>query len=186
MPAPIPSDEPDQITAGTTVFWTKFFPGYPASQYALKYSLQRIGGLITITAAQNGSGDDFLVSLDATTTSDYPPGCYTWTAYVEQGTVRTGLCRGSISILTSPLAALGTTHASRTLALIEAAIEGRIPNGLESTNIDNQEIQRIPMWRLSELQRIYQAKVANEANSAGMRAGLPNRRTSWARFTQVR
>ena len=186
MPAQIPSDEPDQITAGTTVYWTKYFPGYPASQFALKYSLQRVGGIITIAAAQNGTGDDFLISLDAITTGNYPPGCYTWTAYVEEGASRTGLARGTMSVLPSPLMALGTTHATRMLALIEAALEGRIPNGLENTNIDNQEIQRIPIAKLSQLQRIYQAKVANEQNSAATRAGLPNRRNVFARFTAVR
>lgn len=48
------------------------------------------------------------------------------------------------------------------LALIEAALEGRVPRGLESTTIDGQQITRIPIVQLHSLRQKYRAERLNE------------------------
>ncbi|MEA3211308.1 MAG: hypothetical protein QOE70_4365 [Chthoniobacter sp.] len=183
MPVSIPTSEPSAITAGDTVQWTRSLPDYPATSNVLKYAFQASGkSLITITAA--ASGADHAVTITADASGNYAPGVYLWTAYVEAGSTRTTVGRGALTILPSPLAALGSTHASRMLVLIEAALEGRIPNGLESTNIDGQQIDRIAVEALERLQLKYQRRVLLEQSAASAAAGLPVRRTLGIRFVR--
>jgi len=175
--APVPNSEPESFTAGETVSWTKFLAGYDSATYALKYALQAAGkSLITISAG-TGESDGFAVNVAGDVTAAYSPGCYIWTAYVEgpSGPLpRTVIARGAISILPSPLIALGTTHASRMLAAIELALEGRIPNGLETTDIDGQRLDRIPVVDLARLRDKYAAKVKLEQQSLiGLLGGRP-------------
>ena len=75
-----------------------------------------------------------------------------------------------------------TTHAERMLALIEAALEGRIPRGLESTNIDGQQIDRIPIAQLHALRVKYRTERASEIAAANAAAGIRPRRTLSIRF----
>lgn len=185
MPA-IPTTEPQSITAGDTLEWKKALPDYPSSLFVLKYSLQRIGSpLIRFAATADESGHAVTVAADVT--ANFLPGVYAWTSFAEG--ISTGrrhtIARGTISILPSPLAELGSSHASRMLALIEAALEGRIPRGLETTDIDGQVLERISFEQLHKLKVVYRAEVTAETNRAEIAAGLPNRRNSFARFTRV-
>ena len=77
-----------------------------------------------------------------------------------------------------------TTHAERMLALIEAALEGRIPRGLESTNIDGQQIDRIPIVQLETLRQKYRAERKGEIAAANAAAGIRPRRTIGIRFVR--
>lgn len=186
MPASVPNSEPEVFTAGETVAWSRLFPGYDSATYTLKYALQAYGkSLINITASA-GEDSGFQVSLDAATTAAYAPGCYVWTAFMESngGTVRTIVARGTVSIQQSPLAAFGPTHSSRMLALIEAALEGRIPNGLESTDIDGQRIDRIPVEALVRIRDKYAAKVKLEQTAAAASLGKRPRNSIGIRFTR--
>jgi hypothetical protein len=75
-----------------------------------------------------------------------------------------------------------TTHAQRMLALIETALEGRIPRGLENTIIDGQQLDRIPLTQLHALRQKYRAERANEIAAVNAAAGTPVRRTIGIRF----
>jgi hypothetical protein len=77
------------------------------------------------------------------------------------------------------------THASRMLALIESALEGRIPAGLEMTIINGQNITRITVTQLSALRDKYLAEVMAERNAARIESGLTSRKNSFVRFRQV-
>lgn len=177
----IPTTEPQSITAGETVAWTKTLPDYPATAWTLKYALQASGKeLITLTAAASGAAH--AITVAAATSAAYAAGVYVWTAYVEQGSTRTTVARGTVTIAASPLAALGSTHNTRMLALIQAALEGRIPNGLESTDIDGQRIDRTSVEILEALERKYQARVQAEQFAAQSAAGIKKRRTIGIRF----
>ncbi len=77
---------------------------------------------------------------------------------------------------------MADSHAVTTLALIEAAIEGRIPRGLEQTSIDGQLITRITIPQLMALRLQYKAEVAAEVDAARIASGLPSRKTMLARF----
>jgi hypothetical protein len=180
----IPTCEPDTFTAGETLQWTRSFPAYPASTYTLKYALQMGATLLTIVAS--ASANDFAVTVADTTTAAFPPGVYLWTAFAETsgGATRTVIARGALTILPSPLIALGTTHASRMLGLIEAALENRIPNGLQSTDIDGQRIDRIDVPSLFRLRDKYRAKVLAEQKLLAAQCGRRGRQSIGIRFTR--
>jgi hypothetical protein len=184
--APIPSSEPQTLTAGETWVWTQTLSDYASTDgWTLKYALQARGqSLISIAASASGAG--YLVNVAAATTVAYVAADYIWTAFVEKAAERYEVERGSITVLPSPLAAFGTTHASRTLALIESALEGRIPRGLEQTNIDGQALSRIPIADLFRLRSYYATLVAAENNKLALASGLPNRRNSFSRFRSVK
>jgi hypothetical protein len=190
MSAPVPTTEPHIIVAGDTLAFTKVVPNYtPGDGWTLNYALQgkTLAGSysaspITFSSSTN-TGSTWSISVAKTTTSAYAPGDYRWTAYVTGGTSeRYAVGSGDVTILPDPSAAVPTSHAVRTLALIEAAMEGRIPRGLEQTIIDGQTLIRIPIPELSRLRDKYRAEVKAEQNAARVAAGLPTRRNSFARF----
>ncbi len=186
MPAPIPTTEPETITAGETLAWTKTVPDYPAPTYVLKYSLQLAGQASLITITATASGAQHAIAVAASVTVLYTPGTYLWTSYAEAGLTRYPVARGNVTILPSPLSAQASTHATRTLALIEAALEGRIPRGLENTNIDGQSLERIPIADLFKLKQHYQALVLREQRLARGKLGLGVTNTIGIKFVRPR
>jgi hypothetical protein len=192
MSAPIPTTEPQTFIAGDTLAFTKTFPNYtPGDGWTLNYSLQgkTLAGSwsaspITFSSSTN-TGAKWSISVSKTTTAAYAPGDYRFTAYVTGGTSeRYTVGSGDITILADPSAAVPTSHAVRTLALIEAAMESRIPRGLEQTIIDGQSLIRIPLPELSKLRDKYRAEVRAEQDAARIATGLSSRRSSVARFIQ--
>ncbi|HEX8313009.1 MAG TPA: hypothetical protein VF614_16915 [Chthoniobacteraceae bacterium] len=182
MPAAVPNSEPAQITAGETITWSRALSEYPAPEWTLKYALQASGkDLITVVSA--ASGEAHLVTISAGTSLGYAAGSYIAVAYVENAAgSRYVVDRRVITILPSPLSGTDSSHAVRTLALIEAALEGRVPNGLESTDIDGQSLSRIPIADLHRLRDKYRREVFVEAEAARRAAGLRIRRTIGIRF----
>jgi hypothetical protein len=190
MSAPIPTTEPQTIVAGDTLAFTKTFPNYtPGDGWTLNYSLQgkTLAGSFSASpitfASSTNTGSVWSISVAKSTTDDWAPGDYRFTAYVTGGTSeRYTVGTGDIKVLPDPSAAVPTSHAVRTLALIEAAMEGRIPRGLEQTIIDGQTLIRIPIPELSRLRDKYRAEVLAEQNAARVAAGQSTRRNSFARF----
>ena len=182
MPAALTSI-PETLTAGETIDWLLTYSEFPATGYTLKIALQIPGTATIVTLTATASGSAHAVNVVAATTAAYVAGVYIATVFAEAGAARHLVERRSLSILPSPLAALGTSHATRTLTLIETAIEGRIPRGLENTNIDGQQIDRIPIADLHRLRDRYRREVAMERDAANARAGVPVRRTIGIRFT---
>jgi len=187
MPA-IPSIEPTIIVAGDTVQWTKSIPDYPATDgWTLTYDFQLPGSTaspITFNASSSGAG--YSVTLAKGTTDDWTtPGDYLWTSTVGNGTARHTVERGTVTIVSDPAAAYGATHATRTLAIIELALEGRLPRGLEMYTIGGQQVQRISSEALSRLRDKYKAEVKAEIDAARVASGLASHKTMWARFRSV-
>jgi len=187
MSIAISTSEPATIVAGDTVQWTKIISDYPAtSGWTLKYSFQLVGSTqdpITFDASASGAG--YSISITPAVSAEWVAGNYIWTAFVDNGTDRHRVATGSLGILADPVAASGGTHATRTLALIEAAIEGRIPAGLEQTTIDGQSILRITMPDLFLLRNKYAAEVRAEEDRARVASGQSSQRTMFARFRRV-
>ncbi len=187
MSAAVPTTEPSTIVAGDTVQWTKSIADYLATDgWTLSYSFRIPGSAATpITFDADPDGANYSVDQDPSTTADWPPGAYVWTSYVDDGTHRHTVGTGPVTIFASPEEALGTTHASRTLAIIEAALEGRLPRGLEMYTIDGQQVQKLTHEALSRLRDKYKAEVKSEIDAARVAAGLPSKRTMWASFRRV-
>lgn len=186
MPA-IPTFEPSVIVVGDSVAWTKSFPDYPATAgWTLSYSFQIPGSIedpITFNAVSAGA--NYSISQTPTETALWVPGNYTWTSFVDNGIDRHTVGTGSISLVPNPSEPFGATHASRTLHLIELAIEGRIPAQLEQTTIAGQSILRIPLSQLMDLRLKYQAEVRAEQDRVRVATGQGSRRTMLARFRRA-
>jgi hypothetical protein len=180
MAISIPNAEPGTIVAGDSVAWNKVISIYSGT---LTYSLQLFGSTdLPITFAATGSGPNYSISLAPAVTATWKPGRYIWTSYIDDGTARHSVDGGEFVVLANPAAAFGSSHATRTLAIIEAAIEGRVPRGLETYTIDGQSLAKIPIAELIRLRSIYADWVRNEYAQDRINRGLPNPRNSFARF----
>ena len=185
MAAPtIPNSEPGTIVAGDSVAWTKTITSYAGT---LNYSLQMFGSTDSpILFAGVGGGPNYSVSLAPGITANWAPGRYTWTSYIDDGTNRHAIDTGEMVVLANPAIAQAGTHATRTLAIIEAALEGRLPRGLETYVIDGQSIAKIPIETLTRLRSFYAEYVKNEWAQDRINRGQSNPRNSFARFRRVR
>ncbi len=183
MPA-IPSSEPSLIVAGDTVQWTKTLTDYSAVDWTLSYSFQIPGSTSQpITFDADADGANYSITVDSSDTADWPPANYVWTSYVTNiSDERHTISQSTVTISPDPAAAYGATHATRTLAIIEAALENRLPRGLEMYTIDGQQVQKLTHEALSRLRDKYKAEVKAENDAARVAAGLPSKRTMWASF----
>src|SRR5207237_483714 len=88
--------------------------------------------------ATSGSGGSFSITLLTSDTTGWRPGDYELIGYVTHPSTneRVTVSRGALSILADPASQPPSTHAQYALYLIELAIEGRIPRGLENYAID--------------------------------------------------
>lgn len=64
------------------------------------------------------------------------------------------------------------THAKRMLELIEAVLEGRVIDGIESATIGGKQITKIPLIDLHALRLRYKAEVANEEKAFLLAHGI--------------
>jgi hypothetical protein len=178
--------EPDSITAGNSLAWSRQLPAYPPTAgWALSYSLQN-GSQTPIAIPTTVAADNYtyLVNVLAATTAGWAPGAWLWTAIVTNAGTGQRLTshRGSVSILPNPTAAIPASHAQTCLSMVEAAIEGRLPRGLESYTIDGQEIAKIPLPELYKLRQKYQAEVYLEKQKLDAQFGIGSRRSIGVRF----
>ena len=155
-----PSILPSSFAAGTTVKLRRLLAAYPASAgWTLTLYLRGAG---TLDAEAVADGDAYVVTLSPTDTAALAPGTYRWTERVALDDDVYTADQGIVEITLDMAAAEAGTaqsHAERTLALIEATIEGRIPSGMESYQIGGRAVTKIPLAELARLRGIYAARV---------------------------
>ena len=114
----VPTNEPSIIYAGDTLAFKKIIPDFPASEgWTLTYYLLKTS--TSISFAATASGNDYSVSIPASTTSAYAVGEYDWFAEVSKGSSssveRYNVAQGHLAIKKS--AASSSTGAdNRTVA----------------------------------------------------------------------
>ena len=63
--------------------------GYPSPEWTLTYQARgATTGTISITSGRDGTSEDYLIEVAASTAASYVSGKYTWDAYVTKGTDR--------------------------------------------------------------------------------------------------
>lgn len=118
---PTPTSEPQVLYAGDTWSWQRALSDYPASDWTLKYTLINSAGRINITAGADG--DVHEVEVPAATTAGYAAGVYTFQAFVEQGSERYTVGRGSITVLAGYASGSGGADArSQAQIALDAAV----------------------------------------------------------------
>jgi hypothetical protein len=150
MTAPVPSREPDKLSAGTTWTWRRDdLSDYPANGgWSLSYAFAMLGAQFVVNGGMVvASGASFLVTVPVATTSPIVPGTYTWGARVADGggnVYEAG--RGRLLVLPSLVAGADPrTHARKVLDAIEAAIEGRASRTDLQYEIGGQRLAAAPV-----------------------------------------
>lgn len=64
------------------------------------------------------------------------------------------------------------THAKRMLEIIQAVLEGRVVDGIESATIGGKQISKIPLLDLKRLEQTYRGEVAAEEKALRLAYGL--------------
>ena len=178
--------EPEKLTAGVTWKWKKTISDYPASEWTLTYYLRKDGATATSFSAA-ADGDTHLVTVAAATTAGYAAGVYDIIGVVVKAAEKYVVFDGIFEVLTNPATAGAydpRTHARRVLDLIEAAMEGRIPNGMESYTIGGRSINKIPLNQLRELYEKYKQDVIMEEQAERLANGRRSGKNIGVRFNQ--
>jgi hypothetical protein len=113
------------------------------------------------------AGEPYRVEISAAITADWLPGLYRWVALAIKGGDRLTVGTGTLEVganLETADPADARSHAQRMLALIEAALEKRIPKDQQSYEIDGQRLDRIPIERLDALRSKYRRELQREKN----------------------
>ena len=165
----VPTVVPDILRAGDTATWRRTLADYPASDgWVLSYILVKIGAQISITAA--ASGADHLVSVAPATTSGWIPGVYAWQERVTLAGAIYTISTGSLEILASFAAATtgldARSHAQKTLAALEAWIEGHDLSVAEY-EIAGRRMKYIPIADLLTLRDAYRREVRGQSGRSG-------------------
>ena len=166
----VTSPEPASIRAGDSAAWRLVLPQYPASAgWSVTYTLVRMGGKLSITAAPDG--DDHVIDLAPATTAAWPAGRYAWQARASNGAAAHTLATGALDVL-ADFAALAPggmdtrSHAERTLAALEAWIEGR-DLGVAEYEIAGRRMKTIPIADLLLLRDRYRRELRTSAGRRG-------------------
>ena len=178
------SYEPEKLTAGVTLKWKKTISDYPASEWTLTYYLRKDGATATSFSA-TADGDTHLVTVTAATTAGYAAGVYDIIGVVVKAAEKYVVFDGIFEVLTNPATAGAydpRTHSRRVLDLIEAALEGRIPNGMESYTIGGRSINKIPLNQLRELYEKYAQDVRQEVQAERLANGRRSGKNIGVRF----
>ena len=178
--------EPEKLTAGVTWKWKKTISDYPASEWALTYYLRKDGASATSFSAA-ADGDSYLVTVAAATTAAYASGIYDFVGWVIKGTEKYEVFNSMIEVLPNPTNTSAydpRSHARRVMELLEAAMEGRVPNGMESYSIGGRSINKIPLSQLRELWEKYKQDVVMEEQAERLVNGRRSGKNIGVRFNR--
>lgn len=154
---------PLTVAAGTSVVYRRVVANLPPVGWSYQLALS-VPGFAPVTAAIDG--DAFKLTIPASVTATWPAGTYTYSERVTDGVEVQEVGRGSIAVLADVTATGddGRSHAQRALAAIEAALEGRMGDGIQSYAIGGRTVAKIPLKELYELRDKYRIQVFRERN----------------------
>ena len=129
--------------------------------YALgKYSF-------SFNATAQVATSDWLFSYSSTTTADVLPGTYKYDILGVLSSKSYVLATGAVTVLPKAAATAASdqrTHAEKSLALIEAALEGRWTSDVQAYQIHGRALTKIPAEELKKLRTQYRWEVWRERN----------------------
>jgi hypothetical protein len=156
---------PESFAAGTTVAYTRTLTDYPANGgWTLSLVLNGIDRLAKNAAA---NGADHAMTLLAAETSPLRAGLYTFEERVTKSpevyTVSSGQVTVTANLTTAAVGELQSWE-EKTLAVVEAALEGRLASDLESYQIAGRAVTKIPAKELMAIRNELSARVARMKN----------------------
>lgn len=163
MAPQVSGTEPTSYMAGTTAQWTRSFSDFPSSAYSLVYYFAG-PDQFEVTATPNGDG--YLVTLAANDTAEKPAGVYQWRACAEAGSdstlVRYPVAFGTLTLTPNFAIVVGGAlqdEDEKTLAVIEAALAGRLTADIQDYQIAGRVVTKIPIMELMTIRGVYAARV---------------------------
>jgi hypothetical protein len=164
--------EPSEFQAGDTVIFDTLALSDPAygdftssAGWIMTYDWASPTFRLTSTAATQGTGWRTTLAASDTDKLKYgtQPETVTWAASVALSGQKFTLRRGTAS-LTANLSSVDSlqSHAAQALTLIESALVGRIPAGMESYQIQGRALVKIPMKDLIRLRNYYRAELRRQ------------------------
>lgn len=159
--------EPTRVRAGDTWLWKQTFPDYPVAEgWTPKYVIRGIDALPWSASYAVSSGEEWTITIPASSTDPLGAGTYEWAllltgsgAYAgREHTVASGVLEVMPDLETA-VAGERQSHAERTLAILDAAIEGRLTDDLQHYIINGRQITKIPIRDLVHLRGVYKAIV---------------------------
>lgn len=176
----VPSCEPTELVAGDSWQWDRTVSDFPPSAgWSLAY---RFNGpaAFEVAASTSAAGDFFAVRAPAVDNATRAAGAYRVAGFVTRGGERFTVFEGVVTVRENlATAAASQTHAERTLAVLQAAIEGRLTADVEEYEIAGRSVKKIPMPELVRLRNVYAEMVRRERNpgslfvTVGARFGPP-------------
>lgn len=162
---------PTSIQAGITAEWSYPLPSH-LTESTFEYILQ---GPAKVTIPTTVVGGDIEVKVAATTTTNWQAGNYQYQLIATNGSDKHLVDSGALTIAPNfadlPAGHDFRSHAQIMLDAINQVLEGRITKDVESYEIDNRKITRIPILELHKLKRTYSLQVQREKRK---QAGKPN------------
>lgn len=166
----LPSSIPASLAAGDTWRWRVARAAYLASDGWALTTYLRGKGVLNVPGVPDDDAFVFTVAAAGEGSSAaVPPGSYTWVEKAaKDGDVFT-VCSGLVTVtpnLATATAGQLQTHAEKALALVEAALEGRIVSDAESYTILGRSISKTPIAELRKLRAQYRAEVLRERGAS--------------------
>lgn len=178
MPVDLPTIEPTEFIAGSTVEWLISEDGnYPIATWTLSYAFINKNKQFEVICTDNGDGNH-KASIPAATSALLPIGDYRWQSYISDGTDRYPVSAGRLKIKPNYADLDGgfddRTHWRVVLENVEAVIQGRATKDQSSYTIAGRQLSRTPMEDLIMLYDRAKFEVSSEERREAIEKGLGN------------
>lgn len=141
--------EPNVITAGDTITWSKTIAGYSAKDWTLTYYFFNISSDFSITAIADN--DNFIVVISSTLSKSFKQGKYDWKAVATRGKdeklERHTTATGEMQVLADPTSGLGggidtRSEIKKALDAIDAVLANTASKEQSSYSIGGRSLSR--------------------------------------------
>jgi hypothetical protein len=161
---------PTRLNAGDTYTWTEA----AGTATSIAYFYINDGGDTVFTVEATIASGTASFSLDGTVTEGEKPGVYTQYKATTTSGARVTTHEGELVVAPNVDGSSAKTHAQTVVPLLEAHIEGRVVQGLESHTIDGQTITKMSIEHARNLLRKYKAEMKAEQDLFRGNAGNGN------------
>lgn len=189
--AAAPATEPPGFVAGDLVMWRRtddLTRQYAVAGYTLTYAIRpAAGGATVVTATGSVVAGEWRIAIASTVTAEMAVGRWYWSAYITRiaDGARVQIDDGEFTVEANRVVNPADTrsHAVKVLDAIEAAIEGRAGDTVQSYTIGGRQINKMSADELIKWRSYYRAEVQAERDEARLSNGLPAQNTIQVRFT---
>lgn len=184
----IPTSEPAEIIAGTSVKWTKYIADYlPADGWTYSIVLVNADGKCTVTGSDNGDGTH-LAEIDPTDSADWSAGEYEWQSYVTDGTAIYLVAVGTMTVVTN-YADQSSNYDARSVAkknldAINTALINRNDPTIATYSLAGRSLSRFTSTELLEERKVWRAEYNREQRKKDIANGNGNAGRLRARFVK--